>query len=359
MQRMRIIDGDGHLFEDAEAIARHLPSIYHDGRSYANIFRIFPPLDHLHTHIGRLLPGAFNNGNPVGPKEWKEFLEEVGIEQTVLYPTAGLSYGKIVNRDWAIAVTRAYNDWLAETYLADSPVFKGMALLPIQEPEAAVEELRRAVTQLGMLGAMLPSTTFVGHIGQKQLWPIYAEANRLGCCLGVHGGCHEDFNLDDMNVYAPVHALGHPFGQMVSFAGVVFNGLLDKFPNVRWAFLEGGVAWLLVALERFDRSWETHVDYNPRGELIQLREGERVSDYVRRHIKEGRIFVGCEGEEPDLAHAIRSVGSEPFMFSSDYPHEVNAAMCKHELAELLENEEISEADKAAVLYRNAQRFYGL
>ncbi len=359
MRSMRIIDGDGHLFEEPEAIASRLPRTYHDGQSYANVFRIFPPLDHLHTHIGKLLPGAFNGGKPVGPTEWKAFMEDVGIEAAVLYPTTALSYGKIVNRDWAIAVTRAYNDWLADRYIADSPRFKGMALLPIQEPEAAVEELRRAVTELGMLGAMLPSSTFAGHVGAKQFWPIYAEADRLGCCIGVHGGCHEGFQLDDMNVYAPVHALGHPFGQMVSFAGVVFNGLPDKYPNVRWAFLEGGVSWLLVALERFDRSWETHVAYDPRGELIPLRAGERVSDYVRRHIKEGRLYVGCEGEEPDLAHAIRSVGAEPFMFSSDYPHEVNAEMCKHELAELMENEQLTEADKAAVLHGNAERFYRL
>jgi uncharacterized protein len=358
MAKIRVIDGDGHLFEDPEAIAKRLPSVYHDGREYG-LFRIFPPLDHLHVHIGKLLPGAFNGGKPVGPKEWKDFMEDVGIEATVLYPTTALSYGKIVNRDWAIAATRAYNDWLADTYLAEGSMFKGMALLPIQEPEAAAVELRRVVKELGMQGAMLPSTTFAGHLGARQFWPIYEEADRLGCAMAIHGGCHENFQLDDMNVYAPVHALGHPFGQMTSFAGVVFNGLPDKFPNVRWAFLEGGIAWLLLCLERFNRSWETHVDYDPRKELIPLREGERVSDYVRRHIKEGRLFVGCEGEEPDLAHAIRSVGAEPFIFSSDFPHEVNADMCKHELAELLENEEIPEAAKAAVLHGNAERFYRL
>ncbi|HEY7065762.1 MAG TPA: amidohydrolase family protein [Chloroflexota bacterium] len=359
MQAVRVIDGDGHLFEDIEAISRRMPDVYKDRTQTFGPYQLFPPLDHLHHHTGKLLPDSFGGGKPVGPKEWMTFMEDVGIDAAVLYPTIALSYGKIVDLDWSIYVTRAYNDWLAEAYLQESPRFKGMALLPLQETESAVMELRRAVTELGMVGAMLPSTGFAGHIGAKKFWPIYEEANRLGCAMAIHGGCHEGFQLDDLNVYAPVHALGHPFGQMVTFASVVFNGLPDKFPNVRWAFLEGGVAWLLMVLERFDRSYETHIAYDPRKELIPLKPGERVSDYVRRHIKEGRLFVGCEGEEPDLAHAIRAVGPEPFVFSTDFPHEVDARMCKHEMAELLENEEIDDGAKQAILAGNAHRFYRL
>lgn len=358
MQAPRIIDGDGHLFEDIDGINAYLPSPYREAGPWP-VHRLFPPLDHLHVQIGQLLPDSFGGGKPVGPAEWITFMHEVGIESAVLYPTSALSYGKFVDLDWAIAVTRAYNDWLHATYIRHSPRFKGMALLPLQDPPAAVAELRRAVKELGMSGAMLASVNVKGNVGSKDFWPIYEEANRLGCAIAIHGGCHSGFGMDDLNVYAPIHALGHPFGQMVSFAGVVFNGLLEKYPNVRWGFLEGGVAWLLLVLERFDRSYETHIAYDPRGELFHLEKGERVSDYVRRHIKEGRIYVGCEGEEPDLVHLVKSVGSEPFVFSSDFPHEVNAAMCKHELGELIESDELSDADKANILAGNAERFYRL
>ncbi|HJX11295.1 MAG TPA: amidohydrolase family protein, partial [Candidatus Binatia bacterium] len=90
-----------------------------------------------------------------------------------------------------------------------------------------------------------------------------------------------------------------------------------------------------------------------------LKPEEKISEYIQRHIDAGRIFVGCEGEEPDLAHAIRRVGSKPFVYSSDFPHEVNKEFCKHEINELLENTEISAADKAAFLHGNARRFYNL
>jgi predicted TIM-barrel fold metal-dependent hydrolase len=84
-----------------------------------------------------------------------------------------------------------------------------------------------------------------------------------------------------------------------------------------------------------------------------------VSDYVIRHIKAGRIFVGCEGSEPDLGHAIKRVGNSPFIYSSDFPHEVNNEFCKHELEEVMENPELTAEDKAAVLHKNGQRFYNL
>jgi predicted TIM-barrel fold metal-dependent hydrolase len=351
-----IIDGDGHVVEDMPAIIDLMPRPYRE-KYKERPFDPFPPLDHLHSaNLHDLPPGSFAR---VGPEGWLNFLKDVGIESTVLYTTRGLAFGKIINREWAIDLARAYNDWLHQTYVKCSSRFKGIALIPLQEPEAAVEELRRAVEKLEMCGAMLPSTGIQSHLGHKKYWPIYAEAERLGCCLGIHGGAHENLGLDDLNPYAPVHGLGHPFGQMISFAGIIFNGICDKFPNVRFGFMEGGLAWLLTCLERFDRSYETHIQYDPEGQYLQLRKGEKVSDYIIRHIQAGRIFVGCEGSEPDLAHAIKRVGNGPFIYSSDFPHEVNNDFCKEELREVMENKELTAQDKAAVLHRNAERFYNL
>ena len=235
----------------------------------------------------------------------------------------------------------------------------GVGLIPIQDPDVAILELRHIVEDLGMSGAMLPTNGIPNHLGSKEYWPIYAEADRLGCSLAVHGGSHSGLGLDRMNVYAPVHALGHPMGLMNAFAGIVFNGVLDKYPNARWGFLEGGISWLLLCLERFDRSWETHINIDPRGELIQLQENEGISDYIGRHIEAGRIFVGCEGPEPMLSHMVKTIGQGFPMFSTDFPHEVNAEMCRNEIGEIAENDELSLEAKAAILHGNAERFFGL
>ncbi len=357
--KRRIIDADGHVAEDLQAIVGHMPEVYRE-KARTHPFSPFPPFDHLHSaHLVEMPPGAFNR--KVGPKQWLDFLDEVGIETTVLYPTAGVASSNIVNPDWAIDATRAYNDWLNETYLKQSPRFRGLALLPqaLLNPEAAAEELHRAVEKLGMCGAVLPSNSLhAPPLGSQVDFPIYQAAESLGCCVAIHGGVHGGMGMDGLDPYAGVHAIAHPLGQMISLASLVFNGVLEKFPSVKFGFLEGGVAWFLFCLERFDRSYDTHIMRDLRGNYLRLQPDEKVSEYIIRYVKARRVFVGCEGGEPLLATAVRMVGREPFMYSSDFPHEVNAQTCKSELNELLENRELSEADKIAILRDNALAFYG-
>ena len=352
----RIVDGDGHIIEDMAGIAEHLASPYREMVGQRGDL-LFPPLDHLHSARAVQTPPQRDMRPSVGPDGWLGFLEEVGIERTVLYPTRALAYGKIVSLDYAVAVTRACNDWLYHTYLAFNSRFKGMAIIPMQDPEEAVKELRRAVTELGMLGAMLPSNGLPELLGAKTYWPVYAEAQRLGCCLAVHGGAHDHFGMDHLNMYVPVHALGHPWGLTINCASIVYNGIFDRFPSVRIAFLEGGIAWLLLCLERFHSSHETHFQYIPPDQF-GVREGQRPDECIIRQIKEGRFFIGCETEELTLPFALKVMGNEPFMYSSDFPHEVTNQSCKHDIAELLESEDLSYQDKEAILGRNADRFYG-
>ncbi len=99
-----IIDGDGHVIEDCQAIINFMPKSYRDKYETHSFFNPFPPLDHLHSaNLHDFQPGAFNK---VGPDGWVDFLEDVGIETTVLYTTLGLAFGKIVSRDWAIDVAQ-------------------------------------------------------------------------------------------------------------------------------------------------------------------------------------------------------------------------------------------------------------
>ena len=350
-----VVDGDGHVMEDWDSLLQYMPEPYIKSGRFRG--RIFPPLDHLHSaSLFQLVPGAFRQ---VGVDGWLEFMDDVGIERAVLYTTGGLAFGKVITGEFAIDVARAWNNWFHDTYLKKSARFQGLALIPLQEPEEAVKELRRTITELGFCGAMIhrpvskdiwvPKST-----GRFMLRPIGWVA-----ALGIHGGAHENLGMDYLTPYAPINALGHPFGQMVAFAGIIFNGIFDKFPNLRIGFMEAGVSWLQTCLERFDRGWETHIQYDPRKEYIQLQPGESISAYIRRHVEAGRIFVGCEGTEKALHLLIEAVGNKAFMFSSDFPHEVNNDYCKREITEIIENEHLTDDDKHAVLHRNAERFYSL
>ncbi|HEX5607936.1 MAG TPA: amidohydrolase family protein, partial [Candidatus Binatia bacterium] len=79
------------------------------------------------------------------------FLDATEIQLTVLYPNEGLNIGLQRDRDWAVALARAYNDWLHHEFLRASSRFQGVALLAPQDPVAAASELERAVKDLGMI----------------------------------------------------------------------------------------------------------------------------------------------------------------------------------------------------------------
>ena len=80
---------------------------------------------------------------------------------------------------------------------------------------------------------------------------------------------------------------------------------------------------------------------------------------VKKLIDENRFYLGIETEELTMPFAIKTVGNKPFLYSSDFPHEVTHESCKHDIGELLESDEITEDDKAAMLWRNAETFYKL
>jgi uncharacterized protein len=352
-----LVDGDGHIVEDRDGLIGFLPKPYREEYEDGRVQLLFPPLDHFHGMPMRIRGGE-RKGGGVGPSEWLDFISAVGLAQTVLYPTWALSYGKIRDRDWAAAVCRAYNEWLAETYLACDERFQGMAIVPIQDPVIAAQELRYAVESLHLKGAVLPANGLTLLLGAKEYWPLYEAAEELQCAITVHGGCHDGFGLDGMNVYAPVHGLGHPFGQLIQMGSMVFNGIFERWPGLRVGYLEGGVSWLLMALERFDESFETHVPFNVSGEILDLPEGGDVSDYIVDLLRTGRIVIGCEGGEHDTEYVVKRIGKSPFFYSSDFPHEVTVDSCRAELQEFAELD-IPHADRVATLSSNAQTFYRL
>jgi predicted TIM-barrel fold metal-dependent hydrolase len=351
---MQIIDADGHINDHArgEEIARYMPK----GNQMA---KPFPEFDHLHFRY--LKQNRRTTGNP-SPADWNQFLDKTGIAWTVLYPTAGLAVGRIMAVDWAVIACKAYNTWLYEEFLNRNPRLKGVALLPFQDTDAAAAELRRAVQELGMLGGMLPSNgeAIQGHLGNKIYWPIYEEAEKLDCCLAVHVGCLHHMGLDAFSTYYPAHALGHPFSLMIQASAMIAHGVFDRFPGLRVAFLEGGASWVPFMLDRLDRSYhDGHKQLDREGNLIGgPLPGERASDYFKKQLREGRIYVGFDCDDDGLNTAVVKGGRQSFLFGSDFPHEVfDAAKCRHEIDELLERDDLTQEDKAAVLGENALRFY--
>ncbi len=362
MADFEIIDGDGHVPPEMGEIVQFFSTPYRGMDAFAAQL----PNDPLRIGTGRHFHRAAAGRTPpmkASPEEWMSFLDETGISQAVLYPTTGLSIGMVTDVDFSVAFARAYNDWLHERYLKRSDRLKGVALLPIADVDESIAELRRAVTELGMIAAMIPSNgqALGKHLGARMYWPLYEEAERLDCLIGLHGGVHHNFGLiDTYSHFYPGHALGHPFGLLTHCAGMISHGVFDKFPRLRVAYLEGGAFWVPFLMERLDRSFATVADPRFASEPLGPSVEEKPSLYIKRLIKEGRLAAGFDLGEEMLSDALRRAGREGFLYASDYPHEaIDAKSARHEIDELLERDDLDEADKRAVLGGNAKRLYRL
>jgi uncharacterized protein len=337
----RYADCDGHVMENSDELVKYVGEPFKT-TGHMNPRRILPSLDRFHTpRLEERKPGTFDPS--VGPEKWVQFLDKANLEFSVLFPTEGLAYGQIAFAPWAIAYARAYNDWLRAKYLNFNSRLKGMALIPMQDAPAAVTELRRAVQDLGMVGAMLPSNGLNPHLSAKHFWPVYEEAAKLDCVLAVHGGCYGDLGFNTYTVFPATRALGMPVPLAIAATGMIVDGVLDEFPGLRVGFLEGGTAWIPMVIDRLERELE----YG----------GLRVKRKPEDYFKSGNLFVGCEGNEKALAYAIDRVGPEPFMFASDFPHEISLDNCMEEIDEIVERRDLKEEHKEAILGANARRFY--
>jgi len=163
--------------------------------------------------------------------------------------------------------------------------------------------------------------------------------------LAVHGGNYENLGFNTFTVFPATRALGMPFPLAIAATGMMVDGVFDRFPNLRIGFLEGGTSWVPLVLDRLERELE----YGG----LQLKKNP--IDYSRS----GKLFITCEGNEKTLSYVVERDGHEPFMFASDFPHEISLDNCMEEIDELTSRCDLREEHKAAILGDNARKFYNL
>ena len=224
-----------------------------------------------------------------------------------------------------------------------------MGLIAMQEPDAAVEELARCVTELGMAGAMLSGTGIKGNLGSKEYWPIYAEAERLGTPICIHGtrSGAQEVGGDRFKTFAEVHSFVFPASVILHFTSVMCNGVLERFPNLKMAFLEIGATWLPFYLDRLDEHWEL------RGEVEMPYVTKKPTDVFREH----EVYVSVEPEETFLSPMIDHLGADHFVFASDVPHW--DARFPDNLEFLESRSDLGPDVKQKILYDNGKRLFGL
>ena len=273
-----------------------------------------------------------------------------GIDVTVNFTGGAGEEWALLDRDLAIAVCRALNDAKA-AFNAHAPErFKGVAIVPMIDPAAAAAELRRAVTELGLVACVTRQHVRDRNLDDPSFDVLWAEAERLGVPVCLHGGGQAPdqvpIAVDRFHSRLTVHALTHPLGNMIGIMCFTVGGILHRFPKLRVGFMESGCGWLPFWLERLDEHWERMPEQAPG---IDRKPSEYFMD--------GRCFIGCDPDERTLAATVELLGDRRIVYASDYYH----WDCRFpDSARLIaDRSDLGHDTKQRILADNARELYGL
>ncbi len=280
-------------------------------------------------------------------------MEKEGLDLAVLYPTAGMYAIAFETMDarFAAAVCRAYNDWLHD-YIqeADPKRLFGAAAVSPHDVASAVQETRRAVEKLGMKAIFIRPNLFNGRPWHDACYdPLWAICQELDIAVGFHetsGSRMKAAGADRFDLLGLIHIATHPLEQMLACMDVIMGGVMERFPKLRMAFLEGNCGWLPFWLDRMDDHYEWR---HPYGELDYL--PLKPSEYFAR-----QGFCAVECNEDFVSHVVEVCGDDCLVTTTDYPH----GDAKYpEAMNLFLDLELNDQAKRKILWDNTVRLYGL
>jgi predicted TIM-barrel fold metal-dependent hydrolase len=370
------IDADGHILEPADLWESYLEERFKDraiqiklddeGLEYLEI----NGQKSTRTHSGTLgLLGAmgdpdaapsperrYTESMPFGASnagERVDLLDQENLDKALLYPTLGILWEvEVEDAELADAYTRAYNRWIAD-FCGDS----GGRLVPIAhlsmlDIDRAVVELERAVKDGCKGGFVAPFTHSKvphGHSDHDALW---AKAAELGVPMTIHptfdlpSNLPQRFALDSFGPAAAwyYNVLGRQGAQQALLSFFAF-GTLEKFPDLQLGILEVGAGWVGSMLDRMDAVYDTIT-----GKNVPLKE--LPSTYFKQ-----QCFVSGDPDEHAAAATYEYVGSDRFMWATDYPHPDHTGTWVHDLLGLVEG--LDEETRQRILGRNVAEIYHL
>jgi aminocarboxymuconate-semialdehyde decarboxylase len=233
------------------------------------------------------------------------------------------------------------NDEFKEAIDTRGRHFTALATLPLNDPAASLTEFRRATGELGMRGAMLFSNVNGVALSDERFWPIYEAADDAGAVLYIHPA--HPVNVDMMREYWLMPLVGFLFDTTLAAASLVFGGVAERFPRIRWALchLGGAIPYLAERLDRgfhAFRDCRTHIDRPP-------------STYLKQF-----YFDTVNFNQGALKLAIEFAGADHILAGSDYPHQIGSMPSMLEAIDALP---VTDAEREGIRWRSAARLLGL
>jgi aminocarboxymuconate-semialdehyde decarboxylase len=219
--------------------------------------------------------------------------------------------------------------------------FTALATLPLNDPAASAQELARAMDQLGMRGAMLFSNVNGVALSDRRFWPVYEVANDRDAVLYIHP--EHPVGVEAMMDYWLMPLCGFLFDTTLAAASLVFSGVVERYPRIRWALchLGGTIPYLAERLDRGFHAFKhcrAHIDREP-------------STYLREFYYDTVNF-----NQGALRLAIEFAGADHILAGSDYPHQIGSIPS---MLDAIAKLPVTDEQRAGIYGGNARRLLRL
>jgi predicted TIM-barrel fold metal-dependent hydrolase len=241
----------------------------------------------------------------------------------------------------------AYNRWLVEKILADSPRIRTMLYLPFNDPSATYRFVKEFAGKKGVVGFMVTSNRY-RPVHHNDYMKTYALMEEAGLPLAFHGAYNwNDQAVSLVNRFISAHALGFVWHNLVHLTNWVINGIPERFPKLKVVWIESGLAWLPFIMQRLDNEYMMRTADAP--ELKKL-PSEYITDmwYTNQPMEK-------TGDMDLIKTTFRVTKAETqLLYSSDYPHwDFDLPSVIYDLPFL------NEQQKRQILGGNALKFFGM
>jgi aminocarboxymuconate-semialdehyde decarboxylase len=326
---MRIIDFHNHYYPP-EYIAA-----IKDGASNAKVTFDAEgnPLLHYPGDYNILVPGH----RDIDFRE--EVLQRTGVDKQILTFTTPGVHIEAPARSAELA--RIVNDRFKAIVDKRSGRFAALATLPLNDPAASVVELGRALNILRFRGAMLFSNVNGVALSDRRFWPLYQKADDLNAVFFIHPSW--PVGVEAMTDYWLMPLIGFTFDTTLAAAKLVFSGVTEQFPRIKWvlAHLGGAIPYLA---ERLDRGYFAFKECR-----------EHISRPPSEHLK--KFYFDTVNFDPAaLRLAIDFAGADHLVAGSDYPHQIGSL---EKMIGSIKGLNISAKEKSGILADNAAALLGL
>jgi aminocarboxymuconate-semialdehyde decarboxylase len=269
----------------------------------------------------------------------EQVLRQQGIDTQVITLTTPGTH--VEDPATALRLARLVNDAFARVVADKKGRFVALATLPLNDPAASVAELRRATEQLLFAGAMVFSNINGVALSDQRFWKLYEAADELGAVLHIHPT--NPVGVEAMLDYWLMPLVGFLMDTTLAAASLVFSGVPERFPRIRWVLSHLGGAIPYLA-ERLDRGYEA---------FAECRKNIRrpPSSYLKEF-----YFDTVNFDSRALELAVSFAGAEHILAGSDYPHQIGSI---EKMLESLKCTRVSEADRNKILGGNAAGLLGL